>query len=61
MAQNILIELKIPTWYTFIRQYKAHKRAVFEKLPITEWRVSPSKEAQADYRRVTEELQRNWS
>ncbi|YAI81438.1 MAG: hypothetical protein ACQJCO_06330 [cyanobacterium endosymbiont of Rhopalodia sterrenbergii] len=35
-AQNILLKLKIPTFHTFMRQYKAHKRVVLEGVPITE-------------------------
>ncbi len=60
-AQNTLLELGIPACHAFIRTYKAHERAVLEGLPITEWRGKNAKEAQADYRRVTEELQRDWS
>ncbi|GBF81625.1 ParA family protein [Aphanothece sacrum] len=59
-AQNTLLELGIPACHAFVRQYKAHERAVLEGVPITEWRGKNSKEAQADYRRVTEELQRDW-
>ncbi len=60
-AQNTLLELGIPACHAFVRQYKAHERAVLEGVPITEWRGKNAKEAQADYRRVTEELQRDWS
>ena len=51
----------IPACHAFIRQYKAHERAVLDGVPITEWRGKNAKEAQADYRRVVEELQRDWT
>lgn len=60
-AQNTLLELGIPACHAFVRQYKAHERAVLEGVPITEWRGKNAKEAQADYRRVVEELQRDWN
>lgn len=60
-AQNTLLELGIPACHAFIRQYKAHERAVLDGVPITEWRGKNAKEAQADYRRVVEELQRDWT
>jgi chromosome partitioning protein len=60
-AQNTLLELGIPACHAFIRQYKAHERAVLDGVPITEWRGKNAKEAQADYRRVVEELQRDWN
>ncbi|HAC63910.1 MAG TPA: chromosome partitioning protein ParA [Cyanothece sp. UBA12306] len=60
-AQNTLLELGIPSCHAFVRQYKAHERAVLEGVPITEWKGKNAKEAQADYRRVAEELQRDWS
>lgn len=60
-AQNTLLELEIPACHAFIRQYKAHERAALEGVPITEWRGKNAKEAQADYCRVIEELQRDWS
>ena len=60
-AQNTLLELGIPACHAFVRSYKAHKRAVLEGVPITEWRGRHAREAEADYRRVAEELQRDWS
>ncbi|MDJ0662174.1 MAG: ParA family protein [Crocosphaera sp.] len=60
-AQNTLLELGIPACHAFVRQYKAHERAVLDGVPITEWRGKNAKEAQADYRRVVEELQRDWN
>jgi chromosome partitioning protein len=60
-AQNTLLELGIPACHAFVRQYKAHERAVLEGQPISEWKGKNAREAEADYRRVTEELQRDWS
>ncbi|MEA5535827.1 ParA family protein [Crocosphaera sp. XPORK-15E] len=60
-AQNTLLELGIPACHAFVRQYKAHERAVLDGVPITEWHGKNAKEAQADYRRVVEELQRDWN
>lgn len=60
-AQNTLLELGIPACHAFVRSYKAHERAVLEGVPVTQWRGKHGREAEADYRRVTEELQRDWS
>jgi chromosome partitioning protein len=60
-AQNTLLELGIPACHAFIRSYKAHERAVLEGVPVTEWKGKHAREAEADYRRVAEELQRDWS
>lgn len=60
-AQNTLLELGIPACHAFVRSYKAHERAVLEGVPVTEWRGKHAREAEADYRRVAEELQRDWS
>jgi chromosome partitioning protein len=59
-AQNTLLELGIPACHAFVRNYKAHERAVLEGMPVTEWRGKNAREAEADYRRVVEELQRDW-
>lgn len=60
-AQNTLLELGIPACHAFVREYRAHQRAVLEGTPITEWRGKHAREAEADYRRVAEELERDWS
>jgi chromosome partitioning protein len=60
-AQNTLLQLGIPVCHAFIRNYKAHERAVLEGTPITQWRGKNAREAEADYRRVTEEIQRDWN
>ncbi|MBD2186074.1 ParA family protein [Planktothrix sp. FACHB-1355] len=59
-AQNTLMELGIPACNAFVRSYKAHERAALEGVPITEWRGNNAREAEADYRRVADELQRDW-
>jgi chromosome partitioning protein len=59
-AQNTLLELGIPACNAFIRAYKAHERASLDGKSIAQWRGKNAKEAAADYRRVTEEIQRDW-
>jgi chromosome partitioning protein len=59
-AQNTLKELGVPAFHTFIRAYKAHERAALEGIPISQWRGENAREAQADYCRVADEIQRDW-
>ena len=59
-AQNTLLDLGIPACNAFVRAYKAHERAALEGVPITKWRGRNAREAEADYRRVIEEIQRDW-
>lgn len=59
-AQNTLLELGIPAFHAFVRLYKAHERAALEGLAITQAKGQQSREAATDYRRVVEELQRDW-
>jgi chromosome partitioning protein len=59
-AQNTLMELGIPACHAFIRAYKAHERAALDGVAITQWHGKNAREAEADYRRVAEELQRDW-
>ncbi|MEB3829775.1 ParA family protein [Phormidium sp. CCY1219] len=59
-AQNTLIELGIPTCHAFVRSFKAHERAALDGVAIAGWRGRNAKEAAADYRRVADELQRDW-
>ena len=60
-AQKALQELGISAFKTYIRVYKAHERAVLEGIPVKEWRGKHAREAEADYRRVVEELEQDWS
>lgn len=59
-AQNTLLDLGIPAFHAFVRAYKAHERAALEGMSILQWKGKLAREAQADYRRVAEELQRDW-
>ncbi|ACK71714.1 Cobyrinic acid ac-diamide synthase [Gloeothece citriformis PCC 7424] len=60
-AQNTLLELGIPVCHAFVRNYKAHERAVLEGVSVKDWRGKNAQEASADYRRVADELKRDWS
>ena len=59
-AQKTLRELGIPVCTAFVRAYKAHERAALEGMTITQWRGSNGREAEADYRRVVNEIQKDW-
>ncbi|MGI8934433.1 MAG: ParA family protein [Phormidesmis sp.] len=59
-AQNMLMELDIPTCHAFVRTYKAHERAALEGVAITQWKGKNAAEARADYHRVANEIQRDW-
>lgn len=59
-AQNTLMELGIPACNAFVRSYKAHERAALDGLPITRWRGKNAREAESDYRRIVDEIQRDW-
>ncbi|MBD2464412.1 ParA family protein [Oscillatoria sp. FACHB-1407] len=59
-AQNTLMELGIPACNAFVRAYKAHERAALEGLAISQWRGKNAREAEADYRRIADEIQRDW-
>jgi len=60
-AQNTLMDVGIPAYHAFIRAYKAHERAALDGLAINQWRGKNAREAEADYRRVVDELERDWS
>ncbi len=59
-AQNTLLELGIPACHAFVRSYKAHEKAVLEGVSINNWRGKNAGEAAADYRRVADEIERDW-
>lgn len=59
-AQNTLRELGVPAFHAYIRAYIAHERAALEGISINQWQGENAREAQADYRRVADELQRDW-
>jgi len=58
-AQNTLLEVGVPVFHAFVRAYKAHERAALEGKLVTEWKGKNAKEAEADYRRVVDELRRD--
>lgn len=60
-AQNMLLELDIPACDAFVRTYKAHERAALEGLAITQLTGKSVAEAQADYIRVADEIQTDWT
>lgn len=59
-AQNTLMELGIPVCHAFVRHYKTHEQAVLAGVPMTQMRGKKAKDAETDYRRVADELQRDW-
>ncbi len=59
-AQNKLLGMGIATCHSFVRSYKAHQRAAQDGVPITQWKGKHATEATADYRRVADEIQRDW-
>ncbi|MEL6458741.1 MAG: ParA family protein [Cyanobacteria bacterium J06621_15] len=59
-AQNTLLNLGIPACNAFVRIYKAHERAALDGVAITNLRGKNAREAESDYRRVADELQRDW-
>lgn len=59
-ALNTLMDLGIPACHAFVRLYKAHEKAALEGMPITQWRGKNAREAESDYRRIADELQRDW-
>ncbi|MGB7379103.1 MAG: ParA family protein [Rivularia sp. (in: cyanobacteria)] len=59
-AQNTLLSLGIPACNAFVRIYKAHERAALDGGAITQLRGKNAREAESDYRRVADELQRDW-
>lgn len=59
-AQATLMEMGIPAFRAFVRSYKVHERAALEGISIAQYRGKGAKEAEADYHRVVDELQRDW-
>ena len=59
-AQNTLMEMGIPACHAFVRAYKAHERAALDGVTIAQSRGKNAREAEADYRRVADEIQRDW-
>lgn len=59
-AQKSLMDADIPVFNSFIRSYKIHERAPLNGIPITEAKGRNAKTAAADYRKVIDELLREW-
>jgi chromosome partitioning protein len=55
-AQNTLLRAGVPALGTFVRLYKAHRRARSEGLPVTMTRGEHAGDAADDYRRVVAEI-----
>jgi chromosome partitioning protein len=59
-AQKTLRELGIPVCSAFIRTYKAHERAALEGKAILQWRGKNASQAELDYRKVVQEIEKDW-
>jgi chromosome partitioning protein len=59
-AQKTLQELGIPVCSAFIRAYKAHERAALEGKAIFQWRGKNALQAESDYRKVVQEIEKDW-
>jgi chromosome partitioning protein len=59
-AQNTLTQLGIPVCQAYIRAYKAHERSALEGVAVRQWQGNNAREAESDYRRVANELKRDW-
>ena len=59
-AQNTFMESGIPVFSSLIREYKAHSRATLKGHPITQYRGEKAQEAASDYKRLIDELVREW-
>ncbi|MGH2416402.1 MAG: ParA family protein, partial [Microcystaceae cyanobacterium] len=57
-AQSSLMEAQIPVFNSMIRAYTAHERASRTGVSIVQWKGKNAREAESDYRRVIDELQR---
>ncbi len=60
-AQETLLECQIPVYQTVIRSYKAHERAALAGLPIGQYQGQAATQAVSDYRRVVNEIWKDWS
>ncbi|MBE9040693.1 ParA family protein [Oscillatoriales cyanobacterium LEGE 11467] len=59
-AQQSLMDAGIPTFNSFIRAYKVHERAPLEGISIAQMKGRNAGIAASDYRKVVDELQREW-
>ncbi len=59
-AQRSLLDENIPAFNGFIRSYKSHQEASLNGLPIVAMKGGNSKNAATDYRKVVNEMLREW-
>ncbi|MDB9494415.1 ParA family protein [Spirulina major CS-329] len=59
-AQQALLDAEIAAFNSFIRAYKSHERAPLEGVPITQMKGKNAAIAASDYRKVADELKREW-
>lgn len=59
-AQQSLMDAGIPTFNSFIRAYKVHERAPLEGVAIVQMKGRNAGIAASDYRKVVDELVREW-
>jgi chromosome partitioning protein len=59
-AQKTLMECGIPAFSSIIRSYTAHEKAVLDGVSITQVKSKNAREAESDYRRLADELMREW-
>ena len=59
-AQQSLMDAGIPAFNSFIRAYKVHERAPLEGVAIAQMKGKNAGIAASDYRKVADELQREW-
>jgi chromosome partitioning protein len=59
-AQKSLMDSEIPVFNSFIRAYKVHERAPQDGVPIIQVKGRNAKAAASDYRKVVDELLREF-
>lgn len=59
-AQQALLRANIPSFNAFIRAYTAHEQAALDAVSITQIKGKMAREGEGDYRRVLDELFREW-
>jgi chromosome partitioning protein len=59
-AQQSLMDAGIPTFNSFVRAYKIHERAPLEGVAIAQMKGKNAGIAASDYRKVVDELVREW-
>lgn len=59
-AQQALLDQSITAFNSFIRAYKTHERAPYDGVPITRMKGRNAGIAASDYRKVANELMREW-